>query len=78
VNVAGFFNATQALGGAMSEAGRGSIVNIGSLYASIAPIPAFYEHLDPPFTKPPPTVPRRRHREPDALLRQLWGPMGCA
>ena len=36
----------------MCDAGGGSIVNIGSLYASIAPIPALYDHLDPPFTKP--------------------------
>jgi NAD(P)-dependent dehydrogenase (short-subunit alcohol dehydrogenase family) len=52
VNVAGVFNATEVFGQAMCAAGRGSIVNIGSLYASIAPIPALYDHLDPPFTKP--------------------------
>jgi NAD(P)-dependent dehydrogenase (short-subunit alcohol dehydrogenase family) len=54
VNLAGTFNATQVFGAAMAEAGRGSIVNIGSLYASIAPDPAFYDHLDvdPPFLKP--------------------------
>src|SRR5207244_2946272 len=49
VNVAGVFNATKVFGQAMCEARRGSIVNIGSLYASIAPIPALYDHLDPPF-----------------------------
>ncbi len=27
-------------------------MNIGSLYASVAPIPAFYDHIEPPFTKP--------------------------
>jgi NAD(P)-dependent dehydrogenase (short-subunit alcohol dehydrogenase family) len=54
VNLAGTFNATQVFGAAMAEAGGGSIVNIGSLYASIAPDPAFYDHLglDPPFLKP--------------------------
>ena len=52
VNVVGVFNATAVFGAAMREAGRGSIVNIGSLYASIAPIPELYNHLDPPFTKP--------------------------
>ena len=52
VNIAGVFNATQVFGQAMCDAGGGSIVNIGSLYASIAPIPALYDHLDPPFTKP--------------------------
>src|SRR5207302_6265588 len=52
VNVTGLFNSIQVFGAAMCEAGRGSIVNIGSLYASIAPIPALYDHFDPPFTKP--------------------------
>ena len=54
VNLAGTFNALQAFGTQMRDAGRGAIVNIGSLYAAIAPIPAFYDHLDvdPPFLKP--------------------------
>src|SRR5438128_5573007 len=52
VNTRGTFVATQVFGSAMAEAGRGSIVNIGSLYASIAPEPAFYDHL-PGFLKPP-------------------------
>ena len=39
----------------MRDAGRGSIVNIGSVYASVAPDPRLYAHLtgDPPFLKPP-------------------------
>jgi NAD(P)-dependent dehydrogenase (short-subunit alcohol dehydrogenase family) len=37
----------------MCEARPGSIVNIGSLYASVAPDPSFYDHLVPPFVKPP-------------------------
>ena len=54
VNLVGAFNAIQVFGSAMRDAGRGSIVNIGSLYASIAPEPAFYDHMeaDPPFLKP--------------------------
>jgi NAD(P)-dependent dehydrogenase (short-subunit alcohol dehydrogenase family) len=54
VNLAGLFQATQVFGSAMRDARGGSIVNIGSLYASVAPEPAFYEHLelDPPFLKP--------------------------
>ncbi len=54
VNLAGAFNATQVFGAPMRDAGRGSIVNIGSLYASIAPEPGFYDHIeaDPPFLKP--------------------------
>jgi NAD(P)-dependent dehydrogenase (short-subunit alcohol dehydrogenase family) len=51
VNLAGVFNATTVFGGAMVEAGGGSIVNIGSLYASVAPEPRFYDHL-PGFAKP--------------------------
>ena len=51
VNVRGVFVATQVFGSAMVEAGRGSIVNIGSLYASISPDPSFYSHI-PGFVKP--------------------------
>jgi len=53
VNLVGTFNVTAVVGSAMADAGRGSIVSIGSLYASIAPIPALYDHMDPPFLKPP-------------------------
>ena len=52
VNLAGAYQATTVFGAPMREAGRGAIVNIGSLYASIAPVPAFYDHL-PGFVKPP-------------------------
>lgn len=54
VNLAGTFNAIQVFGPPMRDAGHGSIVNIGSLYASIAPEPSFYDHIeaDPPFLKP--------------------------
>jgi NAD(P)-dependent dehydrogenase (short-subunit alcohol dehydrogenase family) len=51
VNLAGAFNATQVFGPHMVRAGRGSIVNVGSLYASIAPEPRFYDHLEG-FVKP--------------------------
>ncbi|MEA2144095.1 MAG: hypothetical protein QOI64_2525, partial [Solirubrobacteraceae bacterium] len=54
VNLAGAFNAMLVFGEPMAAAGRGAIVNIGSLYATLAPDPAFYDHmgLDPPFLKP--------------------------
>ena len=54
VNLVGVFQTIQVFGAAMRDRGRGSIVNIGSLYASVAPEPRFYEHmqLDPPFLKP--------------------------
>ena len=55
VNAAGLFLVTQVFGSEMVKAGRGSIINIGSLYASVSPDARFYEHLqsDPPFLKPP-------------------------
>src|SRR5665213_1287648 len=51
-NTRGTFVASQAFGASMQRAGGGSIVNIGSLYASISPDPAFYDHI-PGFLKPP-------------------------
>jgi NAD(P)-dependent dehydrogenase (short-subunit alcohol dehydrogenase family) len=55
VNAVGLFLVTQIFGSEMVKAGRGSIINIGSLYASVSPDARFYEHLqsDPPFLKPP-------------------------
>jgi len=79
VNLAGTFLATQVFGSAMRDAGRGSIVNIGSLYATIAPDPAMYDHfgLEPPFLKPPAygaskagVVSLTRY------FARLWGPHG--
>jgi len=55
VNAVGLFLVTQVFGSKMVKAGRGSIINIGSLYASVSPDARFYAHLqsDPPFLKPP-------------------------
>lgn len=55
VNILGLFQATQIFGARMVAAGRGSIINIGSLYASVSPDERFYNHIpgDPPFLKPP-------------------------
>lgn len=55
VNVAGTFLCTQVFGGAMLQQRRGSIVNVGSLYASVSPDHRLYDHIDvdPPFLKPP-------------------------
>jgi NAD(P)-dependent dehydrogenase (short-subunit alcohol dehydrogenase family) len=79
VNVAGVFTATQAFGRLMAEAGRGSIVNIGSLYAAIAPDPGLYEHIDadPPFLKP--AAYGASKAAVVSLTRyfaRLWGPRG--
>ena len=55
VNTLGLFLVTQVFGSRMVEAGRGSIINIGSLYAGVSPDERFYDHIqsDPPFLKPP-------------------------
>lgn len=77
VNIAGVFNATQVFGEAMCEAGRGSIVNIGSLYASVAPIPAFYEHIEPPFVKPAAYgASKAAVVNLTRYFARLWGPYG--
>lgn len=76
VNVRGVFVAMQVFGSAMAEAGRGSIINIGSLYASVAPEPAFYDHI-PGFLKPPAYGASKAGVV--ALTRyfaRLWGPRG--
>jgi NAD(P)-dependent dehydrogenase (short-subunit alcohol dehydrogenase family) len=77
VNVKGVYNATQVFGRAMCEAGGGSIVNIGSLYASLAPIPALYDHLDPPFTKPAAYgASKAAVVNLTRYFARLWGPYG--
>ena len=55
VNLVGTFQVTQAFGGRMASNGRGSIINIGSLYASVSPDQRFYDHLpgELPFLKSP-------------------------
>lgn len=55
VNLYGTFLVSQIFGGAMVKEGRGSIINIGSMYASVSPNAALYDHfdIDPPFIKPP-------------------------
>ena len=55
VNTFGAFQATQVFGREMIKVGYGSVINIGSLYASVSPDLRFYDHLggDPPFLKPP-------------------------
>jgi NAD(P)-dependent dehydrogenase (short-subunit alcohol dehydrogenase family) len=76
VNTRGVFVVTQVFGSAMAEAGRGSIVNIGSLYASVAPIPELYDHM-PGFVKPPAYAASKAGVI--ALTRyfaRLWGPSG--
>ena len=55
VNLLGTFQVTQVIGGRMAARGSGSVVNIGSLYASVSPDQRLYDHLpgDRPFLKSP-------------------------
>lgn len=55
VNTLGLFQVTQVFGSEMVKVCSGSIINIGSLYASVSPNPRLYNHIkcDPPFLKPP-------------------------
>jgi NAD(P)-dependent dehydrogenase (short-subunit alcohol dehydrogenase family) len=77
VNVTGLYNATEIFGRTMCEAGGGSIVNIGSLYASIAPIPALYDHIEPPFTKPAAYgASKAAVVNLTRYFARLWGPHG--
>jgi NAD(P)-dependent dehydrogenase (short-subunit alcohol dehydrogenase family) len=43
VNVKGTFLCCQAIGGAMARAGRGSIVNVSSIYGLLSPVQDLYE-----------------------------------
>lgn len=79
VNLGGTFNAMQVFGPDMVEAGKGSIVNIGSLYASIAPDPGFYDHIevDPPFLKPAAYgASKAAVVNVTRYFARLWGPSG--
>jgi len=55
VNTFGAFQCMQVFGEDMIKARHGSIINIGSLYASVSPNRSLYDHIqqDPPFLKPP-------------------------
>jgi NAD(P)-dependent dehydrogenase (short-subunit alcohol dehydrogenase family) len=55
VNLIGTFQVTQVFGSTMATRGGGSVINIGSLYASVSPDQRFYDHLagDLPFLKSP-------------------------
>lgn len=53
VNTYGAFNMIQVFGNELRLRGKGgSIINIGSLYASVSPDEKFYDHMDS-FIKPP-------------------------
>ena len=76
VNLAGTWNALQAFGPAMVAAGRGSIVNLGSLYATVAPEPRFYDHI-PGFVKPAAYAASKAGVvQLTRYFARLWGPHG--
>jgi NAD(P)-dependent dehydrogenase (short-subunit alcohol dehydrogenase family) len=56
VNLKGVVRTCQVIGGAMARAGRGSIVNISSIYGLVSPDQRIYEYRAargaPPFFKP--------------------------
>jgi len=77
VNTLGAFLAAQVFGSQMVKSGRGSIINIGSLYASVAPDSRFYNHIDvdPPFLKPPAYgASKAALVNLTRYLATLWGP----
>jgi hypothetical protein len=80
VNALGTLQSCQVFGTAMAAAGGGSIVNIGSLYAGLAPDPRLYEHIraDPPFLKPPAYGMSKAAVAALTLPRRALGPGGGA
>ena len=79
VNALGVLRVCQIFGSAMIKQGHGSIVNIGSLYASVAPDPRMYDHpaMDPPFLKPPAYgMSKAALTALTRFLAVLWGPAG--
>jgi NAD(P)-dependent dehydrogenase (short-subunit alcohol dehydrogenase family) len=79
VNVLGAFHAIQVFGPDMVAARHGSIINIGSLYATVAPDQRLYDHLpsDPPFLKPPAYgASKAAVVNLTMYFAALWGPYG--
>jgi NAD(P)-dependent dehydrogenase (short-subunit alcohol dehydrogenase family) len=56
VNMTGTFLCCQVIGGAMAKLGRGSIVNVGSIYGMLSPVQDIYAYKEAltgtPFIKP--------------------------
>jgi len=79
VNLLGTFQMTQVVGGRMAALGRGSIINIGSLYASVSPDQRFYDHLpgEPAFLKSPAYgASKAGVVNLTKYFSTLWGPRG--
>jgi NAD(P)-dependent dehydrogenase (short-subunit alcohol dehydrogenase family) len=56
VNMTGTFLCCQVIGGAMAKLGRGSIINVGSIYGMLSPVQDIYAYKEEltgtPFIKP--------------------------
>jgi NAD(P)-dependent dehydrogenase (short-subunit alcohol dehydrogenase family) len=56
VNMTGTFLCCQVIGGAMAKEGRGSIINVGSIYGMLSPVQDIYAYKEQktgkPFVKP--------------------------
>lgn len=79
VNTFGTFQVSQVFGTEMAKAGRGAIINVGSMYAEIAPDNRLYEHLgfEPPFLKPPAYgASKAAVLNLTKYLAGFWGPHG--
>ena len=79
VNLLGTFQMTQVFGSHMAERGSGSIINIGSLYASVSPDQRLYEHMpgDLPFLKSPAYgASKAAVVNMTRYFATLWGPRG--
>lgn len=79
VNLLGTFQVTQIAGGRMAAAGSGSIINIGSLYASVSPDQRFYDHMpgNLPFLKSPAYgASKAAVVNLTKYFATLWGPRG--
>jgi len=79
VNLLGTFQVMQIVGGGMAARNGGSIINIGSLYASVSPDQRFYDHLagDLPFLKSPAYgASKAAVVNLTKYFATLWGPNG--
>ncbi len=79
VNLMGTFQVTQVFGSQMAARGAGSIINIGSLYASVSPDQRFYDHLpgELPFLKSPAYgASKAAVVNMTKYFSTLWGPQG--
>lgn len=79
VNLLGTFQVTQIIGGGMAARGAGSVINIGSLYASVSPDQRFYDHLpgNVPFLKSPAYgASKAAVVNVTRYFATLWGPRG--